>query len=92
MKIWLTLPFNDNGIEEVELIEGPDDGCLRYWRGPGRNLDEGRKEGVDWHRTYEGAIAGALTWRTKRIEAALKEISHVNALPPLSPADRGGVE
>lgn len=81
MKIWFTAPFDDDGIRVGELIDYSN-GILRYTRGPFLGIGA-YVEGVDWHRTYQGAVDGARKRRADRIERAIKEIAHVNALPPV---------
>ena len=85
MKIWITAPFDDRGVEEMDTLEDPagdvfstDHGShvstYRHWH----------KEGEGWHRTHEAAIAKAIEFRAERIAKAQATIDHVNALPLLA--------
>lgn len=90
MKAWITPPFLDEGIEEIEIIGEPRDANLQFRRRGYGGREQSCYwyiEGVSWHRTKKAAIKAAEINRAARIAKAAKEIAHVSALPPLCPQE-----
>ncbi len=79
MKIWVTSPFDDGGIKEMETIGDPvgdifrcTDGCTyQNWYRAGRS----------WHRSRDAAVIAAANFRAARIARAAAEIAKLAALP-----------
>lgn len=92
MKAWITAPFDDDGIEEIEIIGKPDDANLQFRRAGSPCREQSchwYEEGVTWHRSYKAALQAARKLRAERIEKAGREIARLAALPPISNGDRG---
>lgn len=91
MKAWITAPFDDDGIKEIEIIGEPTDAFLQfYWKGH-PYLNESYhwyREGHTWHRNYDDAVKSAYKNRSDRIAKAAAEIAHINGLAALTSKDR----
>ena len=82
MKIWITAPYDPNGIEEAEATDDSTDaylvimgkGISYYWF----------CEGKTWHRTKEAAVQAARAFRAAWIKEATEKASKVAAYPPIT--------
>ena len=85
MKIWLTAPYDDQGIKEVEPETDPVGNCFSV-------IDHGQRtwynewfhEGLTWHRTKEAAVAAAEEFRLHRIQEAADTVARLARLPPVA--------
>jgi hypothetical protein len=87
VKAWITAPFDDDGIQEIEIIGEPNDANLLFRRkgcpfGHEQSINWYR-EGFTWHRSYAAALEMAAEHRKTRIAKAATECARVAALPPL---------
>ena len=84
MKIYLTAPYDPNGIEEIDTIGAPD-GDVFSWvdRGTFRTSFYWFTEGVTWHRTKKAAIKAAKRFRVKWIKEVTTRASEITSLPPV---------
>ena len=84
MKIWLTPPYSDDGIEEVDTIADPVGDTFSVvsnrWRIDYVNWF---REGATWHHTREKALAAAQEFRRQRIENAALEAARLVLLPAI---------
>ena len=87
MKIWLTSPFDDNGIREIDTDSDPVGDIFSYTAdGLTITYQNWYKEGKTWHRTKAAAIVAAENFRLKRIADAVRTIAHLSSLAPISEA------
>lgn len=89
-KIWITRPYDVDGIEEVELIEASQS-FVRYETPGLQHCDSGVAEGKYWHRTKAAAILEARRLRAEWILKTKAEAERVAMLPfPLESAVPNG--
>ncbi len=86
MKLYLTAPYDPDGIEEIETT------CPPYYQfgqsvlvyDGGRQISAGwYTEGVTWHRTRKDAVAAAKKFRMKWIAETAAKATEIAALPPI---------
>ena len=79
-KIYLTYPFG-KAIEAVIPVEDPDEVGAVIFREAGCIITQrGAREGVDWHRTIEGARKAHLRNVQSRIDACLDDLKMLTGL------------
>lgn len=87
MKIYLTLPYDPDGIEEAETTQPPYRDALGrdvlVYSGGYRTSLGWYKEGVTWHRKKKDAIAAARKFRARWIAEMAKKASEIALLPPI---------
>ena len=83
MKVYLTAPFDDNGVEEIDVEGEPSDAFI-VWNGGRTWARRWYKEGFTWHRDREAAIAKAKEFRDARIFKGTQEISRLAQLPEIA--------
>jgi hypothetical protein len=86
MKIWITAPYDDRGIREVDTNDDPTGDVFSVDDTNGLRTDyyHWHTEGDGWHRTREAAVNKARQFRQQRIENAALEIARLSALAPIS--------
>lgn len=77
MKVWITRYALTTGITEVEAEDCGDD-MIRVREGSGFLFYH--KEGRDWHRTKESAVAKAEEMRQKKITSLKKQIDKLEKM------------
>lgn len=91
MKIWLTPPYADEGLTEVETVGEPNGDVFTYTEnGFQHTAVNWFREGSTWHRTKDAAAEAATRFRYKRIAAATAEVARLAALPPIPLTPRAG--
>lgn len=85
MKGFITLPFHDDGIREVEILSAHSNGTLSYSDGGGCVCYSfgWLVEGATWHRKRKDAVKTAKIHRQNRIAEAAKELHRLIELPPI---------
>ncbi len=85
MKIYLTLPYDPDGIEEVETTEDPkDDSRLAFIKnGTYYTSQWWYREGVTWHRTEEAALNAARKFREDWIKETTAEAARIANFPSI---------
>lgn len=82
-RIYLTSPFDDDGIRVVSTLSPPQGDILTFeengitWRAVDWYFED-----ATWHRTKKAAIKAAAAFRADRITKAAATIAHLSALPP----------
>lgn len=86
MKLWLTAPYDPNGIEEIDTVQGPDNcGCFRYLKkGLIWQSSNWFREGFSFHRTREAAVEKAREHRAKWLRERAAELTMVASLPEIN--------
>ncbi len=85
MRIYLTAPYCDAGVQIIETLAPPVGNCFDYMEGG--FLHQTRhwyRRGETWHTSKRAAVAAAAKFRLARISKALTEASRVSSLPPIS--------
>ncbi len=84
MKIWLTAPYDPNGIEEAEVTDDSTDALMIFIVPFGTKWSENWYiEEVTWHRTRESAVNAARIYRANWIKREADETSRVASLPSI---------
>ncbi len=89
MKLYITAPYDPDGIEEIETVCPPyrnafGQSVIVYDKGKGRTTSvDWYREGVTWHRTKKDARAAAKKFRERWIAETAKKAATIAALPPL---------
>lgn len=77
-KVWITKYVLTTGIEEKEVVASKNSpnmvSTAKYY------TKHYHGEGIEWHRTLEGAIKRAEEMRIKKLQALDKQIKKINAL------------
>ena len=84
MKLWLTAPYDPDGIEEIEATWGPDkNGHFAF--NNGRTVSSGwYVEGHTFHRNRKTAIKKAREHRAKWLAKTEQAASTIASLPPIN--------
>jgi hypothetical protein len=75
MKIYLTAPYDPDGIEEIDTFDDPR-GDVFSWKGKDGIQHTSYfwfREGATWHRTKRAALAAAKNFRKQWIVKARAE-------------------
>ena len=72
MKVWITKYALTAGIKEIEVEHSDDFPDIVSVHGHNACYCG---EGLDWHRTYEAAVARAEEMRLKKIESIKKQLA-----------------
>lgn len=83
MKVYLTAPYDPNGIEEIKLDQPPVGDTLIYDNGCTVSYGWFR-EGETWHRTRKAAVKAAKQFRQQWIVETTKKAAEIISLPPIS--------
>ena len=84
MKVWMTLPFDDNGIRPMNAVVGGGWLSTNDFGGTTSYSLAYHREGVMWHRTKRAALKQAEKFRAERIAKAEAEVARLAALPPIA--------
>ena len=85
MKIWLTAPYDKNGIEEAEVTDDSTDARLIFLGSrSGQMSVNWYIEGYSWHRTKKAAIAMARRHRANWIAETTSAAAEIASLPAIA--------
>lgn len=85
MKLYLTRPFDDAGIEEIDVDDdfNLSAGYYSYVKRGIRCTQWGAVEGRDFHTDRKAALECAAKYRRERIAKLAADLANVTALPAL---------
>ena len=86
MKIWLTQPYDPDGIEEAEVTDDSTDAAMIFIGGKkaGAFSQYWFIEGTSWHRTKDAAVETARRHRANWLKKTTEEAARVASLPGIA--------